>query len=136
MAAGVLGMAFVPYYNQLMEILSTNPDLRKSAKGIFKQVAYGACGTAVGGVFGGPVGAMVGGLAGSVIGYMQADDYDSMINVLMNMSDSEKQRLVQKVQELVGGTGIEALTRFIGNQAQREVLLHLIQGFAKNPQGG
>lgn len=34
MAAGVLGMAFIPYYNQLMEILSTNPDLRKSAKGI------------------------------------------------------------------------------------------------------
>ena len=75
-------------------------------------------------------------LLGSVIGYMQADEYDSMINVLMNMSDSEKKRLVQKVQELVGGTGIEALTRFIGNQAQREVLLHLIQGFAKNPQGG
>ena len=75
-------------------------------------------------------------LLGSVIGYMQSDEYDSMINVLMNMSDSEKKRLVQKVQELVGGTGIEALTRFIGNQAQREVLLHLIQGFAKNPQGG
>ena len=75
-------------------------------------------------------------LLGSVIGYMQSDDYDSMINVLMNMSDSEKKRLVLKVQELVGGIGIQALTRFIGNQAQREVLLHLIQGFAKNPQGG
>jgi hypothetical protein len=34
MAAGVLGMAFIPYYNQLMEILSTDEDLRKSAKGI------------------------------------------------------------------------------------------------------
>jgi len=37
--------------------------------GIFKQVAYGACGTAVGGVFGGPVGAMVGGLAGKIYIY-------------------------------------------------------------------
>lgn len=35
MAAGVMGMAFIPYYNQLMEILSTNPDLRKSAKGVY-----------------------------------------------------------------------------------------------------
>lgn len=136
MAASVLGMAFVPYYNRLMKILSTNPDLRKSAKGIFKQVVYGACGTVVGGVFGGPIGALVGGFAGSVIGYMLSDDYDSMINVLMNMSDSEKERLVQKVQELVGGTGIKELARFIGNQAQREVLLHLIRGFSKNPQGG
>jgi hypothetical protein len=34
--------------------------------GIFKQVAYGACGTAVGGVVGGSLGAMVGGLAGKI----------------------------------------------------------------------
>ena len=131
MAAGVLGMAFIPYYNQLMEILSTNEDMRKSAKGIFKQVAYGACGITIGGVVGGALGAMVGGLTGSIIGYMQSDEYDSMINVLMNMSDSEKKRLVQKVQELVGGIGRDALTKFIKNQAQRVDLLYLIQEFTK-----
>lgn len=32
--------------------------------GIFKQVAYGACGTAIGGCVGGPPGALVGGIAG------------------------------------------------------------------------
>lgn len=74
--------------------------------------------------------------SGSVLGYWQADDYDSMIKVLYNLSDSEKEKLVQKVQELVGSTGIEALTRFIGSQAQREVLLHLMRNFAKDPQGG
>ena len=62
---------------------------------------------------------------------MLVDDYDSMIAVLKNMSNSEKERLVQKVQELVGGTEIEPLNRFIGNQAQREVLLQLIQGLTK-----
>ena len=62
---------------------------------------------------------------------MLVDNYDSMITVLKNMSNSEKERLVQKVQELVGGTEIEPLNRFIGNQAQREVLLQLIQGFTK-----
>ncbi|VDI20449.1 Hypothetical predicted protein [Mytilus galloprovincialis] len=134
--ASFIGMAFIPYYKQLMEILATNPDLRASAKGIFKQVAYGACGTAIGGCVGGPPGALVGGIAGSVLGYWQSDDYDSLLKVLYSLSDSEKAKLVQKVQELVGGTGIEALTRFIGNQAQREVLLHLIRNFSKDPQGG
>jgi hypothetical protein len=57
-----------------------------------------------------------------------------MITVLKNMSNSEKERLVQKVQELVGGTEIEPLNRFIGNQAQREVLLQLIQGFTYKSQ--
>lgn len=71
-----------------------------------------------------------------MLGYWQSDDYDSLLKVLYSLSDSEKAKLVQKVQELVGGTGIEALTRFIGNQAQREVLLHLIRNFSKDPQGG
>ena len=34
--------------------------------GIFKQVAYGACGTAVGGVVGGPLGGLVGGLTDKI----------------------------------------------------------------------
>ena len=132
MAAGVLGMAFIPYYNQLMEILSTDEDLRKSAKGIWKQIKHNVYAGAAGGVIGGgPLGAMLGGIAGAFVGYMLVDNYDSMITVLKNMSNSEKERLVQKVQELVGGTEIEPLNRFIGNQAQREVLLQLIQGFTK-----
>jgi hypothetical protein len=47
---------------------------------------------------------------------MLVDNYDSMITVLKNMSNSEKERLVQKVQELVGGTEIEPLNRFIGTK--------------------
>ena len=34
--------------------------------GIFKQVAYGACGITIGGVVGGALGAMVGGLTGKI----------------------------------------------------------------------
>ena len=33
MAAGLAGMAFVPYFNHLMKLLDTNSDLKKSAKG-------------------------------------------------------------------------------------------------------
>jgi hypothetical protein len=66
---------------------------------------------------------------------MQSDEYDSMITVLKNMSNSEREILVQKVQELVGGIGRDALTRFINNQSQRVDLLRLIHDFTKNPQG-
>jgi len=33
MAANVAGMLFMPYYNQVMKILETNQDLKKTAKG-------------------------------------------------------------------------------------------------------
>ena len=50
----------IQYFNELVEILKTNEELRKSAQGIFKQMAWAAGGTAVGGVVLGPAGAMAG----------------------------------------------------------------------------
>lgn len=116
--AGVLGMAFIPYYNQLMTILETNDELKKSAKGIFKQMAWAAGGTAVGGVLLGPPGAMIGGVAGSFVGYMCSDEYTAMIKVLKNLNDQDKAKVVKAVQELVGSSSIEALTRFIGTRSR------------------
>ncbi|KAI8792957.1 hypothetical protein BgiMline_002966 [Biomphalaria glabrata] len=136
MAANILGMAFIPYYDHLMNLLKTNPELHKTARGIFKQVAWGAAGTIAGGVVGGPFGAMVGGVAGSFIGYRMSDDYQSLIEVLQDLTDEEKAELVKRVQELVGGTTIEALTRFIGTQAQRSSLLHLLRSAASELSKG
>lgn len=134
--AGVLGMAFIPYYNQLIKILETNEELKKSARGIFKQMAWAAGGTAVGGVLLGPLGAGIGGMAGSMIGYMCADEYTAMIKVLKNLSDSDKEKVVKAVQELVGSSSIEALTRFIGNQVQRDIFLKLLGDFVGDIQKG
>ncbi|XP_062615344.1 uncharacterized protein LOC134277087 [Saccostrea cucullata] len=134
--AGVMGMAFIPYYNQLMTILETNDELRKSARGIFKQMAWAAGGTAVGGVLLGPPGAMVGGVAGSMIGYICSDEYTAMIKVLRNLNDEEKQKVVKAVQELVGTSSIEALTRFISQQVQRDMLLKLLRDFVGDIQKG
>ena len=75
-------------------------------------------------------------LSGSVIGYCKSDEYSSMVKVLKNLTDSEKQELVKKVQELVGSTGIEALTAFIGSQVSRELLINLVREFANNKGGG
>ncbi|KAK3603116.1 hypothetical protein CHS0354_027903 [Potamilus streckersoni] len=134
--ADLLGMAFIPYYRHLMELLETNKELKKTSKGIFKQMAWAAGGAAVGGIVGGPPGALFGSIAGSFMGYIQSDDYKSMVAVLKNMSDADKKKLVQKVQELVGSSTIEALTSFIGSQVQRELLLGLIRDFANDVKGG
>lgn len=50
------------------------------------------------------------------MGYRFSSDYDSLIAVIRNLTDEEKEKIVQKVQELVGSTSIEALTHFIGAQ--------------------
>ena len=65
------------------------------------------------------------------MGYKMSDDYQSMIEVLQDMSEAEKQELAKKVQELVGSSSIEALTRYIGGQAQRSALLELLRSAAK-----
>lgn len=73
---------------------------------------------------------------GAVIGYCQSDPYKATIQVLKQMSDADKKRLVEEVQKLVGVSGIEALTKFIGGQVQREMLLNLIQNFVNDVKGG
>ena len=75
-------------------------------------------------------------LTGSVIGYCKSDEYSSMLTVLKNLTDAEKQELVKKVQELVGSTTLEALTAFIGSQVHRELLLNVVRQFANNKAGG
>lgn len=136
MAANLAGIAFIPYYKHLMELLETNAELKKTSKGIFKQMAWAAGGTCVGGVVAGPPGALAGGIIGAVYGYCVSDSYDSMLNVIRNLSDTEKRRLVEKVQELVGSSTLEALTAFIGSQVQREMLLNCIRTVLQNKSGG
>ena len=56
-----------------------------------------------------------------------SDDYQSLIDVMQDLSEEDKKELAHKVQELVGSTSIEALTRYIGSQAQRSALLNLLR---------
>ncbi|KAL4227947.1 hypothetical protein ACF0H5_013386 [Mactra antiquata] len=136
MAANIAGMAFIPYYKHLMDLLETNKELKKTSVGIFKQMAWAAGGTCAGGVVAGPPGALVGGIVGAVYGYCKSDNYSSMISVLKNLTDAEKKILVEKVQELVGSSTVEALTSFIGSQVQRELLINCIRQVLKNKDGG
>lgn len=138
MAANLAGMAIIPYYRHIMDLLDTNAELKKTAHGIFHQVAYAAGGTAIGGIVAGPPGALIGGIIGSYLGYRTVHDYDSVVEVIRGLSDAEKADLVRKVQTLVGSTSLEALTTFIGQQVNREMFVNLIREFANsaNKSGG
>ena len=76
--------------------------------------------------------------SGSYLGYRTVHNYDSMVEVIRGLSDTEKAELVRKVQELVGSTSIEALITFIGQQVNREIFVNLVREFANqaNKSGG
>ena len=111
----VLGMVFIPYYNELITLLETNKELKKSFRAIAKQAAWPAGLSAVGGALRGAKGALIGGAAGLLIGYLCSDEYTPMIKVLKNLNDEDKEKVVKAVQELVRSSSINALTSFIQN---------------------
>ena len=68
---------------------------------------------------------------------MTVDPYDSMVEVVRNLTDEEKENLVNKVQELVGSSSLEAMLSFVGQQVNRELFVHLIREFTqKTSKGG
>jgi len=71
-----------------------------------------------------------------VLGYATVDDYDSMLKVLREMSEEDKERLVARVQELVGSTSLEALTSFIASQVNRELFAAAVREFASHVKSG
>ena len=68
---------------------------------------------------------------GSVAGYMTVDSYDSMVKVLRDMSDEEKERLVEGVQLLVGSPALEDLIVFLGQQDNQEAFINYVMTFIK-----
>ena len=131
MSTNMVDMAFNPvYYNNLIDIVQTSPELHKTAKGIFKQTVWTVVGTIAGGFVGGPLGAAVGGCVGSFVGYMLSEDYRSMIGVLRNLTDEEKQELTKKVMKLVGSASIDALKSFVIGQGQGQALMELLRSSA------
>lgn len=122
-------MAYITY-ELIMEIAETDPNLKKTFQGVVHQVVYGATGTAIGGLVGGPVGALLGGIAGSAVGYWTVNDYDSMIKVLQNMNDAERQRFVKEVVNVVGSSVPQVLRTFVQTEANRKLLLDVFKRFS------
>lgn len=120
------------YFDELLEILKTNEELRKSAQGIFKQMAWAAGGTAVGGVVLGPAGAMAGGLVGSAIGYLASDEYTALIKAYENLNDRDKKKIVTATRKLVKSDNIVQFQRFIKDERNRKMFLKLAKEMKEN----
>ena len=67
---------------------------------------------------------------------MTVDNYESMVTILRDMSDADKERMVSGVQELVGSSSLEALAVFLGQQVKREMFMHFVKEFASQLKSG
>ncbi|XP_077992117.1 uncharacterized protein LOC144446240 [Glandiceps talaboti] len=119
----------IRYYDHLMDLMSTNAELKKSATGIMKQTLWSAGGTIAGGAVGGPAGALAGGLLGAAFGYLTSDDYQAMLTVLQDLSDEEKAEIVCKVRRAVGSELLGELTSWIALSSSIPTLLEILKPF-------
>ncbi|XP_069137844.1 protein C19orf12 homolog [Argopecten irradians] len=114
------------YFGGLVAILENSQQLKRSAEGVFKQMAWGAGGTLIGAILLGPLGALIGSVSGSLIGYWKSDDYQALIGVLKKLDSSKQEKIAKSVKKLVGSPDVEKLRRFITEDAQRKDLLKLL----------
>uniref|UniRef100_A0A914WXP1 Uncharacterized protein n=1 Tax=Plectus sambesii TaxID=2011161 RepID=A0A914WXP1_9BILA len=119
-------MASLVYFYKVLDILGQSREMKQTVIGIAKQTGYTASGAAVGGLVAGPAGAFVGAIFGAWAGYMNADEYQSLLSVIQGLSDDEKYRLQQKIQALVGSVSIEQFVSWIQTEGHRQLLLTIL----------
>lgn len=124
-------MEILSYFEKLVSLIKKHADFDgfyKSRKGISKHSFWAMGGTAVGGFFGGPVGAFFGGMAGSAIHYIWAEEYTAPINILMNLSFPQKERIVLGVIAIVGCALVASLVVFMAQKKNREKVYDFLLG--------
>lgn len=87
------------HYETLMEFLTDNDAMRRTAVGSMRQGLYAGGGAVAGGLLLGPVGGLLGGLAGSLVGYFRATDYHGAVQQIARLERGHRRdRLVQAVR--------------------------------------
>jgi len=98
--------------------------MRKTARSAVKQAAWSGGGAVLGGLLLGPIGGLVGGISGSVIGFMQADNYDGIVQQMLQLEGDRRERLVQAVGGVLTAAGATA-SQFESPEAFRGALVDL-----------
>lgn len=117
------------YYRGLMSILKKHEELKRTCKGLAIQGGITACLTFIGGVVGGRIGAAIGTTIGIPLAFFFTDPYNSMLKVLRNLNDEDRQTLVEDVCELVGDATLDALAGFIMSGTNKKRLIDLVMTF-------
>lgn len=111
-------------FQELMEFLQNNNDMRKTGKQSLKQGLMAGGGAVAGGVLFGPVGGLLGGIVGSLAGFLSADDYDGAVQQIMHVNGDSKRKLVEHVYSILKQAGASS-SNFDSPEAFRATLVDL-----------
>ena len=95
-------------YGTLVEFLTDNPEMKKAAAHSIRQGLLAGGGTVVGGLLLGPIGGLIGGIAGSVVGFLQAPNYEGMVQNIRHLERSRQEQLMSQVKVALLAAGATA----------------------------
>lgn len=100
----------VSVYEALLAVADANQDLKVTVTEVAKGVGITAVSTAAFGLLLGPPGLAVGGAVGGMLGYAASHNYKPLSQVLREMNDDEKKRLLEAAKEEAKRIGLGLLT--------------------------
>ena len=109
-------------HHELLEFLMDNPSMRQAAKHSLQQGLWAGGGAVAGGLLAGPLGGLIGGIAGSMVGFVKSDDYDGVVQQIVVLESSRKERLIKQGQAVLLTAGATA-PQFQTAQAFRGALV-------------
>ena len=109
-------------FQELMEFLKNNNDMRKTGKQSLKQGLMAGGGAVARGMLFGPIGGLLGGIVGSLAGFFSADDYDGAVQQMMQVNDIHKRQLVEQVYSILKQAGASS-SNFDSPEAFRATLI-------------
>jgi len=96
------------FHGELVDFLTNNQAMRKTARSALKQSLW-AGGGALGGAFlMGPVGGLMGGIIGSVVGFLKSDEYDGALLAVMTLDGTQREALIGEVAQVLTVAGATA----------------------------
>lgn len=115
-------------FRELMEFLSTNNDMRTTAKQSLKHGLMAGGGALTGGILFGPAGGLLGGILGSLVGFLSVDNYDGAVQQLLRLNNTSKRQLVEQVYCILRQAGASA-----SNFGSPEAFRATLADFAEQP---
>jgi len=114
-------------FDILIEISEVNQDLKDTVTGIMEGASAiggsAALGAVIGGLLGGKDGMTYGGALGSALGTsyvaLTAKDFKPLHEILANMSQDEKRKLVEAANRVIRRKAIDVSSQIVGNCGSR-----------------